>query len=179
MARVNVPPNGGSGSEVETFYIPLVSVFIAKFCFSYPTTIRHRNPEGCGSLLRQRQKHHTSCVGSEKFSPLLSRTKNTIFVSFTAFSQRKLLLFWQEVDPLDLSFWSFFTFFAPWYRKSRGGSCVKIALKKFKGTVGQMSHRTSDQTVLGSNPTVAAALSPWTRLFTPIVPRRSLYISVY
>ena len=26
------------------------------------------------------------------FSPLLSRTKNTIFVSFTAFSQRKLLL---------------------------------------------------------------------------------------
>ena len=39
--------------------------------------------------------------------------------------------------------------------------------------------RTSDQTVLGSNPAVAAALSPWTRLFTPIVPRRSLHISFY
>ena len=33
------------------------------------------------------------------------------------------------------------------------------------------------ETVLGSNPAVAAALSPWTRLFTPIVPRRSLHIS--
>ena len=33
--------------------------------------------------------------------------------------------------------------------------------------------------VLGSNPAVAAALSPWTRLFTPIVPRRSLHISFY
>ena len=32
---------------------------------------------------------------------------------------------------------------------------------------------------LGSNPAVAAALSPWTRLFTPIVPRRSLHISFY
>ena len=28
--------------------------------------------------------------------------------------------------------------------------------------------RTSDQTVLGSSPAVAAALSPWTRLFTPM-----------
>ena len=35
----------------------------------------------------------SSCVVSEKFSPLLSRTNNTIFVSFTAFSQRKLLLY--------------------------------------------------------------------------------------
>ena len=34
-------------------------------------------------------------------------------------------------------------------------------------------------TVLGSNPAVAVALSPWTRLFTPIVPRRSLHISFY
>ena len=32
----------------------------------------------------------------------------------------------------------------------------------------RLRHRTSDQTVLGSNPAVAAALSPWTRLFTPI-----------
>ena len=30
-----------------------------------------------------------------------------------------------------------------------------------------------------SNPAVAAALSPWIRLFTPIVPRRSLNISFY
>ena len=42
-----------------------------------------------------------------------------------------------------------------------------------------LRRRTSDQTVLGSNPAVAAALSPWTRLFTPIVPRRSLHISFY
>ena len=37
----------------------------------------------------------------------------------------------------------------------------------------RLRRRTSDQTVLGSNPAVTAALSPWTRLFTPIVPRRS------
>ena len=42
-----------------------------------------------------------------------------------------------------------------------------------------LRRRTSNQTVLGSNPAVAAALSPWTRLFTPIVPRRSLHISFY
>ena len=43
----------------------------------------------------------------------------------------------------------------------------------------RLRRRTSDQTVLGSNPVVAAALSPWTRLFTPIVPRRSLHSSFY
>ena len=43
----------------------------------------------------------------------------------------------------------------------------------------RLRRRTSDQMVLGSNPAVAAALSPWTRLFTPIVPRRSLHISFY
>ena len=43
----------------------------------------------------------------------------------------------------------------------------------------RLRRRTSDQTLLGSNPAVAAALSPWTRLFTPIVPRRSLHISFY
>ena len=43
----------------------------------------------------------------------------------------------------------------------------------------RLRRRTSDQTVLGSNPAVPAALSPWTRLFTPIVPRRSLHISFY
>ena len=32
-----------------------------------------------------------------------------------------------RTPPLDLSFWSFLTFFAPWYRKSREGSSVKIA----------------------------------------------------
>ena len=40
----------------------------------------------------------------------------------------------------------------------------------------RLRRRTSDQMVLGSNP---AALSPWTRLFTTIVPRRSLHISFY
>ena len=43
----------------------------------------------------------------------------------------------------------------------------------------RLRRRTSDQMVLGLNPAVAAALSPWTRLFTPIVPRRSLHISFY
>ena len=43
----------------------------------------------------------------------------------------------------------------------------------------RLRRRTSDQTVFGSNPAVAAALTPWTRLFTPIVPRRSLNISFY
>ena len=41
----------------------------------------------------------------------------------------------------------------------------------------RLRRRTSDQTVLGSNPAVAAALSPWTRLFTPIVSRRNLHTS--
>ena len=54
-------------------------------------------------------------------------------------------------------------------QKTREGGAVANRLRR----------RTSDQTVLGSNPAVAAALSPWTRLFTPIVPRRSLHISFY
>ena len=41
----------------------------------------------------------------------------------------------------------------------------------------RLRRRTSDQTVLGSNPAVAAALSPWTRLFTPIVPRRTFTLA--
>ena len=41
----------------------------------------------------------------------------------------------------------------------------------------RLRRRTLDQTVLGSNPAVAAVLSPWTRLYTPFVPRRSLHIS--
>ena len=43
----------------------------------------------------------------------------------------------------------------------------------------RLRRRTSDQMVLGSNPALAAALSPRARLFTPIVPRRSLHISFY
>ena len=45
-------------------------------------------------------------------------------------------------------------------------------LGKGGAVANRLRRRTSDQTVLGSNPAVAAALSPWTRLFTPIVPRR-------
>ena len=56
-----------------------------------------------------------------------------------------------------------------WGFQEMGGGAVANRLRR----------RTSDQTVLGSNPAVAAALSPWTRLFTPIVPRRSLHISFY
>ena len=55
-----------------------------------------------------------------------------------------------------------------------------VVSDKYGGTVANRLRRwTSNQTVLGSNPAVAAALSPWTRLFTPIVPRRSLHISFY
>ena len=55
----------------------------------------------------------------------------------------------------------------------------QILLKDGGAVANRLRRRTSDQTVLGSNPAVAAALSPWTRLFTPIVPRRSLHISFY
>ena len=41
-------------------------------------------------------------------------------------------------------------------------------VSRYGGAVAnRLRRRTSDQTVLGSNPAVAAALSPWTRLFTP------------
>ena len=48
-----------------------------------------------------------------------------------------------------------------------------------RAVANRLRRRTSDQTVLGSNPAVAAALSPWTiaRLFTPFVPRRRIHIS--
>ena len=52
-----------------------------------------------------------------------------------------------------------------------------LSYLKRGAVANRLRRRTSDQTVLGSNPAVAAALSPWTRLFTPIVPRRSLHIS--
>ena len=42
------------------------------------------------------------CVGSKEFSLLLAGTKNTIFVSFTAFSQRKSLL----SPQLDSNLWN-------------------------------------------------------------------------
>ena len=61
-----------------------------------------------------------------------------------------------------------------------GENAKHQAFNKRGGAVAnRLRRRTSDQTVLGSNPAVAAALSPWTRLFTPIVPRRSLHISFY
>ena len=57
---------------------------------------------------------------------------------------------------------------------------LRLNLTQAGGAVAnRLRRRTSDQTVLGSNPAVAAALSPWTRLFTPSVPRRSLHISFY
>ena len=46
---------------------------------------------------------------------------------------------------------------------------VSWRMPKAKGAVAnRLRRRTSDQTVLGSNPAVAAALSPWARLFTPL-----------
>ena len=35
-------------------------------------------------------------------------------------------------DPLELSFWSFLTFFAPWYGRSREASSVKISYNNSK-----------------------------------------------
>ena len=55
----------------------------------------------------------------------------------------------------------------------------RLVITKGGAVAKQLRRRTSDQTVLDSNPAVAAVLSPWTRLFTPIVPRRSLHISFY
>ena len=51
--------------------------------------------DNSASVADNLRKVSPSCVGSEKFSPLLPGTKNSIFVSFTAFGQRKLLLCYQ------------------------------------------------------------------------------------
>ena len=54
-----------------------------------------------------------------------------------------------------------------------------VLAKTTFAVANRLRRRTSGQTILGSNPAVAAALSPWTRLFTPIVPRTSLHISFF
>ena len=51
--------------------------------------------DNSASVADNLRKVSPSCVGREKFSPLLPVTRNSIFVSFTAFSQRKLLLCYQ------------------------------------------------------------------------------------
>ena len=85
---------------------------------------------------------------------------------------QKLLRIFERVDP----FWLIFLDKDLCGQISAGG----FLYDSNKGAVAnRLRRRTSDQTVLGSNPAVAAALSPWTRLFTPIVPRRSLHISFY
>ena len=63
--------------------------------------------------------------------------------------------------------------------KENGYACFKMENPLGGAVANRLRRQTSDQTVLGSNPAMAAALSPWTRLFTPIVPRRSLHISFY
>ena len=64
-------------------------------------------------------------------------------------------------------------------KHKRRATYSEKSVLKGGAVANRLRRRTSDQTVLGSNPAVAAALSPWTRLFTPIVPRRSLHISFY
>ena len=64
-------------------------------------------------------------------------------------------------------------------RRKKERANESIMRKRGGAVANRLRRRTSDQTVLGSNPAVAAVLSPWTRLFTPIVPRRSLRISFY
>ena len=68
-----------------------------------------------------------------------------------------------------------------WRRAGIFRSLVQIRLEGHFLSGGALANRlrrrTSDQTVLRSNPAVAAALSPWTRLFTPIVPRKAFTLA--
>ena len=57
-------------------------------------------------------------------------------------------------DPLDLSFWSFFYFFASWYRRSREASSVKTN-KKLGRKSWSMCHRSC-----------SLALGFYTKLYT-------------
>ena len=52
----------------------------------------------------------------------------------------------------------------------KGYFCV-FRYSEFHSKADLQANTGKCQTVLGSNPAVAAALSPWTRLFTPIVPK--------
>ena len=67
----------------------------------------------------------------------------------------------------------------PVSRRAQEKSFAPPSRQRGGAVANRLRCRTSDQTVLGSNLAVAAALSPWTRLFTPVVPRRSLHISFY
>ena len=59
-----------------------------------PMQVREpRMDDNCASAADNLRKISPSCLGSEKYSSLLSRSENTIFVSFTEFSQRKLLIY--------------------------------------------------------------------------------------
>ena len=63
-------------------------------------------------------------------------------LSYCNRSTAVLVVFLQQVSPSPwFEFLVFFYFFAPWYRKSRDASFVKISLKIFKGKVGQMCHQ--------------------------------------
>ena len=65
------------------------------------------------------------------------------------------------------------------YKKNCAGAVANRLRRRGGAVANRLRRQTSDQTALGSNPAVAAALSPWTRLFTPIVPGRNLHISFY
>ena len=101
---------------------------------------------------------HSHCCRTF-FAPMSHRTAGMTFA----------LLSLRTVDPFALL--AFALLASHWCRSH---FCLSHSCR----TSNRLRRRTSDQTVLGSNPAVAAALSPWTRLFTPIVPRRSLHISL-
>ena len=92
-------------------------------------------------------------------SPVL-RWRSSEREKIEAFERLSASSFFQNFQPVDLR--------SSTELSNRGGAVAN-----------RLRRRTSDQAVLGSNPAVAAAFSPWTRLFTPIVPRRSLHISFY
>ena len=95
--------------------------------------------------------------------------KRLVMVSLRqAFWWERLTLY--TADSVNYTFWS---------RHGEIEECVK-AQKENRRRSGQ-SVTASDfgSNGPGSNPAVSVALSPWTKLFTPIVPRRSLHISFY
>ena len=64
-------------------------------------------------------------IGFQSGPPFFVRTiENYVLLSVRTIEKwlyvhGKRMILWQKNTPLDLSFWSFLTFFAPWYRRSR------------------------------------------------------------
>ena len=85
----------------------------------------------------QKETVHSRVVGNSR--PLKKKMKQS------QTTQKKKGRVWKEKwlrqDPPLIWVFGHFWLFAPWYRKNREASSVKIFIKKFKGKVGQMCHR--------------------------------------